>query len=366
MNWLTGWKYRKKITVQDEFVDGDLTNFPAYVKIDTDADFHEARADGHDIRFTLPDGKTLLKYECEHWTGGDGNPATAHFWVKIPSILADGGAVIYIYYGKSDAPDGEDASNVWDANFKAVWHMKDITPSTVADSTGVNDGTKFAANEPIEADGKVYKGQDFDGGNDYVDLTGFTDAGTTHTFAFWVYSHDSTTDHKFLFDTETGRLVIGWVTNTAGKIGVYDGAWRKFGNSPSINTWHHVVFVLNGATGKMKMYLNGSQYGAELDYTPLAIGGAVAIGSKFSGSPSNFNGLIDEVRISNIARAPAWVKFEHHNINETDNEISWGIEESLFPIIFDVVPRQRILDVEARTRIHNVPPRARIFDRRST
>ena len=115
--------FRKEITIQDTNVDSNLTDFPCYVDVSNDADFHEARADGYDIRFTSSDESTLLKYEREYWTGGNGSAATAHFWVKVPSILASGGATIYCYYGDADASDGEDAANVWDSNFKAVWHM---------------------------------------------------------------------------------------------------------------------------------------------------------------------------------------------------------------------------------------------------
>ncbi|GAG26647.1 unnamed protein product, partial [marine sediment metagenome] len=130
VQWLTGWGFRKEITIQDAYVDSNLRDFPIYVYINADADFHEALATGYDIRFTQSDGTTLLKYERENWTGGDGGAGTGHFWVKVPSILASGGATIYCYYGKADAEDGEDAVNVWDANFKAVYHLKDLNDST--------------------------------------------------------------------------------------------------------------------------------------------------------------------------------------------------------------------------------------------
>jgi len=167
MAWLSGWGFRKEITIQDTNVDSNLTDFPCYVKIDADADFHEARADGYDIRFTQSDGETLLKYEREYWTGGNGSVATAHFWVKIPSILSTGGATFYVYYGKAGASDGEDAQNVCDANFQAVYHLKE-SGVTVYDSTSNNnDFGSETGNPTYQQTGKVNYGITFDD-NDYL------------------------------------------------------------------------------------------------------------------------------------------------------------------------------------------------------
>lgn len=364
MNWLTGWKHRKKIIIQDAYVDGNLTNFPAYIFIDADADFHEARADGYDIRFTLSDGNTLLKYEREHWTGGNGNPATAHFWVKVPSILADGGAVIYIYYGKSDAPDGEDALNVWDANFKGIWHMKDLTFSTIADSIGVNDGTKLADNEPIEADGKIYKAQEFDALDDFIDCGNDASLALTKwTYGLWIYrkidsilaerliSKSDAVSSDFFIHLHLANEPYTVFTDTFGA-----GHSLITVEAISLNEWAFVIVTFDGTY--LKIYINGVLKATSGDFsafTPRTSTRNLWIGRLLD--TYRFDGYIDEVRISNIARVTTWIKFEFHNINEADNEITWGDEKSLFPIIFDVTPRKRIYDIS---------PRARIFDRRST
>jgi len=40
-----------------------------------------------------------------------------------------------------------------------------------------------------------------------------------------------------------------------------------------------------------------------------------------------WDGIIDEVRISSIARTAAWIKFEYYNMAEADNELTWWMEE---------------------------------------
>ena len=62
---------------------------------------------------------------------------------------------------------------VWDSNYTMVQHMKDTTTSSITDSTSNNnDGTKKAANEPLQnTTGKINSAQYFDGNDDYVNIS---------------------------------------------------------------------------------------------------------------------------------------------------------------------------------------------------
>ncbi len=79
----------------------------------------------------------------------------------------------------------------------------------------------------------------------------------------------------------------------------------------ALNKWYHVAGTLDDATGQMKLYVNG-QLAASTTTTSRPLGpltGAVpglGIGNTQSASTSQyFNGLIDEVRISNVALLPS-------------------------------------------------------------
>src|SRR3989344_8949848 len=170
VGWLTGWSYRKAITIDNANVDSDLTDFPLLVKITADADIGDgAQADGDDIRFTDSGGTTLLPYEEESWTGGGGDDATAIFWVKVSTVATAADSTIYAYYGKSEATDGQSATSVWYSNFKGVWHLKETgTVTTWADSTSnANNGTNNGATATT---GKVDGAGSFDGTDDYVSV----------------------------------------------------------------------------------------------------------------------------------------------------------------------------------------------------
>ena len=115
MAWISGWLYRKKITIDETKVDANLTDFPVLVKLtSSNFDFTKALSTGYDIRFTSSDGETLLKYERQRH---DNINSLAEYWVKVPSVSGTVNTEFYIYYGNSGAADGADPTNVWDANF---------------------------------------------------------------------------------------------------------------------------------------------------------------------------------------------------------------------------------------------------------
>lgn len=153
----------------------------------------------------------------------------------------------------------------------------------------------------------------FDGVDDYIDLP-VTSSKTSHTLEFWVYSYNSTSACKYLFDAQTGRLLIGWGADTAGKFGVYGTSGWAWFDSPSANNWHHVVVTLDAGNSKCKAYIDGVQTGGDASYnTPIAIGGTVHLGSRYalSGTWHAFHGLVGEFRIYGRVLTPQEVQHNH-------------------------------------------------------
>jgi len=118
MGWLSGWQYRKSHEIQGSSI-GDQTNYQIKIIVHkgagTDSGEHvycnnHCRDDFGDIRFTKSDGVTELDYWLESYTSGD----QATFWVEVPSIPASPDkAIIYIYYGKSDATTTSNGKNTF-------------------------------------------------------------------------------------------------------------------------------------------------------------------------------------------------------------------------------------------------------------
>jgi len=108
MSWLSGWTYRRPITVTNNTTSA-LTNYQVLITIDTASliSAGKMRSDGGDIRFTDSDGVTLINY----WIESGINTTSTRIWVKVPSIPASGSTTIYIYYGNPSATSSSDFAN---------------------------------------------------------------------------------------------------------------------------------------------------------------------------------------------------------------------------------------------------------------
>jgi len=100
MAWLTGWSYRKPITISNAATDYQ-TKITIYYGSGTDGDNYvycnsHCKTDFGDIRFTKSDGTTLLDIWRESKTDSD----NAVFWVQNDGAPQTSG---YIYYGNSGA-----------------------------------------------------------------------------------------------------------------------------------------------------------------------------------------------------------------------------------------------------------------------
>lgn len=185
---------KASITVDNTKVSGssNLTNFPMLFKgtyagsgqdpdlrtVANGGDIENTASGGADGVVTVPAdlaffadeaGTTPLDFEIESY-----DPSTGAIvaWIEIPSLLYNSDTEIWLHYSDSGVTTSqEDVAGTWNSAYSAVYHMRDKTTSAISDSTGNNlDGTKQAANQPIEATGYHGQGQDFDGGDDYISL----------------------------------------------------------------------------------------------------------------------------------------------------------------------------------------------------
>ena len=111
----------------------------------------------------------------------------------------------------------------------------------------------------------------------------------------------------------------------------YSGIYS--GGSAYPDIWTHVVATWDRANN-MKMYFNGIESASNsiaglvfenLSPTYSAIGRAKS--SSGNGANRFWNGSIDDMRISSTARTAEWIKFEYNNMNESDNELSFALQQ---------------------------------------
>ncbi|UCE73247.1 MAG: DUF2341 domain-containing protein [Methanomassiliicoccales archaeon] len=326
----TNWLYRKTITINSSKVTSDLTNFPVLINI-TDSDLaSKARSDGYDIAFYGYDG-SLLDHETEYYSSGSGKLIA---WVRVPSVLSSVDTEFYMYYGKSDqATTMENPHGVWDVNYTMVQHLNE-TSGTHYDSTQNGyDGTEYIdPPEGQDATGKIDGADEFDGTNDYINISTLGDnmnGKMNITFSFWIKTASDVGNWRnpFSFGSADFRFETG---NPTTDIHIFNSGI----NSVTINLngyidlgeWNYLTFVSNEAN--WAVYIDGVSRASGTTDGGLNAGSDLFLGVR-TPTTDDWKGIIDEIRISDINRSVDWITTEYNNMNDTSSFLYAGSEENV-------------------------------------
>ena len=324
------WQYRKKITFDNSAQAENLLNFPVLVTLDKDSDidYSKTKSSGQVLRFTDSDGTTLLKYEIEKWD----TTGSSYIWVKVPQI--DGSSAtdyVYMYYGNTGASDAQDVTNVWDSSFLGVWHANDNSLTTLKDSTSnQKDATKQSSGQPAyTSSGAIAGAQTYTQGNSRAGTT-INSALTDFTVEVWFKDDAVATSYERLADKSyTGCFWFGRNSSTpnswGGGVMETSDPYGVFVNLTD-NQWHQVVSERSGTTHWV--YGDGGSVSAHNTVSGSACAtGNFGIGGYGDGATQGqwFGGIIDEVRLSSIARSDKWIAASYKSGKDTFN--TFGTEE---------------------------------------
>jgi len=336
-----GYGFGKQILIQSSQVSGGaaLTNFPIMVSF-TDTDLRTTanggnvqNANGYDIIFTEGDCATQLDHQIEKY-----NPTTGEYlaWVRIPSLPATVDKGIHMYYGNAAIAADPSSTGTWNANYLGVWHMSEdpsgaapqITDWTAGTSNGTANGGMTAGDLVA---GKCGDAIDFDGNNDYINLGDVLIDGLTQiTVEAWIYtgslhtkaspSGHNSNEGAIVHKNGTSDDNLG-VTVASGATAFYiddGGNNTPQAAAPTVDSWMHVVCTWDNAT--MTIYQDGASAATMggVNGTFVNNGNSLRFGGVHGaggGNPHSFDGLIDEIRISNTSRSANWVATEYNNEN---------------------------------------------------
>jgi dienelactone hydrolase len=358
MPYSNGYTYRRSITVDDTKVSGsgDLTSFPmlvsgTYAYLATVANGGKVEhGSGFDIRFETSGG-TKLDHEVERWVSTSGLFIA---WVRIPTLDGDAPTVVYMYYGNASvSATEENAASVWDSNYVSVVHMHNAA-EPITDSKAGNNGSTNGAGLTVQATGKVGFGIDFAAADtnflNFGDLT-ILDEATAYTSQVWVK-----------FDTlGTGRRLIGkwggelsWLvaendSNSDEITGAVQGpsstleVWETTAANLTTATWY-LIHVMWSAAGGGRILKNGASQSIStvFDTSPPSIFNSNAqmrFGAQADITVS-LDGILDEVRLSNIVRSDDWALTEFNNQNDPATFYAVGSEETAGVAMFPPFPRR--------------------------
>jgi len=116
-------------------------------------------------------------------------------------------------------------------------------------------------------------------------------------------------------------------TNPDVEFAICDGTDKVYidSNNFAYDTWIHFVGVINRSDNKIHLYKNGSEEGSGVDASSVdSVDSDIEL--QLSRTSYETDAIIDEVRISNIARSAAWIETEFNNTNDTSSFYTVGNE----------------------------------------
>jgi MSHA biogenesis protein MshQ len=290
-------------------VSSDLTDFPLLVDI-TDVSLPaKTQSGGQDIVFVDADNQKL-DHQIESY-GGSGHLVA---WVRVPFLSSTVDTPITMYYGNSGCGDQQSVPDVWDVDYLMVQHLNQ---GSVVDSTANgNDGGVYGS--VVAAQGKVGGAFDFSGG--YVSLPRVCTSQTQFTFSAWIYPRSGA---RYFISQWNGDGAFLQVAGNA-VIQLYvGGAYVQ--QRVSMNQWQFVVGSFDGSVARL--YVNGGAPASSYVSGPTWPNQGMYVGDRYD-YQREFLGLMDEVRVSGVARSGAWISTEYSNQNNPGAFYSVGTEET--------------------------------------
>jgi len=330
----SGYTYTRTVTMNNAAVgmSGNVSNFPVLLNIQSNdlivsgtcADkIQNPTGPNYDFAFFDPSAPSSeLYYQIQSYNSTTG---TLLVWVRIPTMSATTNNTLAFEYGAKVPPVTHNTAffeNTWTADYQAVYHFSESGyTGTTADGTANNRTASLAgfSSSNYVAAGKIGSCYTFGGVEDMEAPA--TSPSSTITMSAWVNTSNNNVDEKVITDQNS----VG--TGSDGyKLGVYygsaeteaDGYINRASNTPAeptpltMGTWYYVQGVYDGTT--MSTYVNGVQYKKYTITSTSTFTNTLYIGIG-EGKIYPFNGMIDEPRVSNVAKSSDWIKMEYANQN---------------------------------------------------
>ncbi len=314
---LNGFGYYKNITVNNNNVGSggeELVNFPVFIDItDTDLRDNATSPVGNDIVFTDATGTKQLYHEIEHFNLATGELVA---WVRMPVITAGASTTIRMYYGYNGYGSTV-SNNTWNSNYISVWHLGDIADGDTpyhADATG-NGFISTAMGGPPVSVSKIHKGQEYDGtAPSFFSSFAFNITNQNNiTVSAWVET-DVVAGSDRLIGGQFGGYGLG--INTSGQF-TFNTVGATQGSATNTN-WHYVVAVQDAyrSDGQTRLYVDGNPVSTVLS-TQGSSAGNFSLGYLF-------DGILDEVRVSEVVRSANWITVEHASHDDPSTFLNFG------------------------------------------
>ncbi len=284
---------------------------------------HVRRPDGFDITFWDAAGKQL-DHDLERY---DGLTGALVAWVRIPTLALTADTRIFLRYGDASVTSATaNPAGVWQASYRAVWHLSETTGAH-HDATGKgNHSTGLASLSPGAAAGKVAGADDFDGASSRVTVadSNSLDLSSALTLSAWIKPDALPDRHRIITKDaadplEAYVLRVGFDNHIEAYVregGAYRSALKK--QVLTLGVFQHVAVTWDGAAAdkRLRLYHNGAEVSgyAQQDSASAILTSADSLYLGATDTPDEvFDGVIDEARVSAVARDACWLGAEYEN-----------------------------------------------------
>ena len=218
-----------------------------------------------------------------------------------------------VYVNVSSSDDSPHSVTLdWNRSLKGWWRFNEDTLANDSSSWG-NDGTVTGAT--WTSDGKLGGAYEFDGVNDYIQITGTgtsIDFSGNKSFAFctWFYPKATMSGSQWLVGPRNwgirydGNNRFGYMINY--------GTTVILSNTYSINEWYYVCGVRDNESYEYLMYIDGDLINNVSASNIDSHDSDIRIGINPVGLWNDLNGSIDDVKIHSRALSPEEIKADYN------------------------------------------------------
>jgi len=323
------------------FVDDDVSNFPLAVRPNATATT-TAQQDGDDFFFVEEADCVKLDYEIDD-EDTDFHTGEPLMWVRVPTVSSSTDTVVMMYYGNAGASEQGAATSTWDDNYLMVLHLEGVATASSTDSTfNNNDAHPSNLDTEDQIPGILDGSYQFDGVDESMIIEDDSlDGLTGFTLSTWI--HGSSTQNRIFIEKHSNVYELQVQTDDDVRYTLRDTENEQsqivFTNADVASEPTYITMTWDATT--LLAFSNGIDSGStdtaasttmrdnNTDVLIACDGSGGDCGSEF------YDGIIDEVRISDIARTLEWTRLEYYNQSNLFSVPSFGAEEDV-PVVSEV------------------------------
>lgn len=332
----------KEITIESDYIDASLTNFPILIHDSTGNLLGNILTNASDIAFFNSAKDTQFNHEVERYNSTSGE---LWAWVNITSISSSADTTLYMYYNDSDGgyPIGYNTEDVWNSDFEMVQHMNGSNAAGLDDSTSNNNdvasdsGTPDYEYEDSDTIGyAVYFNESL---SSYILFADSVKPGFPATWEVYM-NPDNNDSNQRVVDSGGGDSTYKGILimiRTTAEFGMHfrdtddSTNLNKVGSNTVGNNTNSVTYLAIkwAGIGGYAYFYHGTEKTAasSIDQDSGSIQ-TLTLGIRCQYLDDfYYNGTIDEIRISNVNRSDAWLYASFHSLNETTGFITLGSQQ---------------------------------------